>query len=155
MIKDKHNDYRRYYSYQVPDNHRQVVVFGCPVRDTSDILIEGPIGLSPFLLSLDDALEFADVEHLEHVEAQAEGHEDAWDHDVAQAQDRVLGRGGGQVLRELELDRGVHVLSHCKHHVGAEDKEDVVEEEESQEEGACFEVTQEYELEGVHAKDYC
>ena len=75
MVKYEHNDYCSDYGDQIPDNHGHIVVFGCSIRDFGDILIECPISLCPFSLSLDYRLEFPYVESFQDVKSETEWHE--------------------------------------------------------------------------------
>ena len=71
---------------------------------------------------------------------EAEGHEDARNHNVAEPQHRELRGVARQVVGEDELDGRLHRFCHCYHHVGAVDPEDVVEEEAPEQDEADLEV---------------
>lgn len=89
------------------------------------------------------------VQRFDEVEAEAEGHEDAWDDDVAQAENAVLGLFGAVVLREHKLDWRIDSLGHREHHVGAKHEEDIVEEQQNEQSEAVFEVANEHGLQSV------
>ena len=92
-----------------------------------------------------EGLEFV-LDGLVDVEFEADGDEDAGDHNVAQTQHAELPLPVHDVGVE-ELDGDVEVLGHGDHDVGAVDPEDVVEEEQPEQDEADLEAAQ------THAPD--
>ena len=90
-----------------------------------------------------------DIERAKDVISEAHGHENARDHNVTEAQKWELGGILGPVRGEEDFDGGVNALSDCQHDIGAEDKENVIEEESCQHHEAVLEVAQEDHLDGV------
>ena len=155
MVEDEHNYNGCYDRNEVPNDDREEVVFRWTVSNSDNVIMESASLLLSLALALNDWLKSIEFKVLKHIEAETQGHEDAWDDDISEAENRVLRRGCWKVSWELQFDRSINVLSDCNHDICAEDKENVVEKEERQKEGSSLEVTHEDELEGVDAEDHC
>ena len=75
-----------------------------------------------------------------------------WNDDVSEAEHGHVGGAEAvleEVLREDQLDRRLEALGHGDHHVGAEDPEDVVEEEAAEQDAAGGHVVEVEQLDAV------
>lgn len=152
MFEDDHDNYSGNDCDEVAKHYAGEIVLRAAILNAQKVFHKSVSFSISLLLGSDEIIELLLGERSEKVVSESHAHEHSRDNNISKSEDRELRGYGGQILREHELDGSIDVLSDSQHDISAKDKENVIEEKESQENVSGLEVSNEQVLESVDAE---